>query len=192
VPTATLLDDPVYAEFLAETTAGGALYEFATANHVTPPGMALVPFDSVVGQKGRKVLVNGEDPTEAVRSRLAQLAQDLDVDAVAVVDVDVAYKTGSMVISGTGLFAGIRAKARPSISSAAVIVTRDGEVALQTPHIQRGKGDRYEASGTPMLRQGRVDLTGDKGAESIIAISEAVQIAAGGLVEQIENELSEG
>lgn len=188
-----VIETEVYKSFVAETSEGGALYRAATANNVTPPGMALVPFTAVVGEPGKTVMVDGKNPVDEVQARMAQLATDLGVDGVAVVDVDIAYKRGALSgMSGTGLLSGIRGKATPSVSSAMVIVTRDGNVALQTPHISRGRGKRYESSSTPMLLKGKVDLTGDKGAKSIEEIGVAVQLAAIGLVTRIKEELAGG
>jgi len=193
ITPATVIENEAYKSFIAETSEGGALYRAATANYVTPPGMALVPFTAVVGEKGKKVLVDGKDPTVEVQQRLAALCTALGVDGVAVIDVDVAYKTGPFSgVQGGGLLSGIRGKADPSVSSAMVIVTKDGSIALQTAHIQRGAGKRYDSSSAPMLLKGKVDLTGEKGAESIERIGVAIQLSAVGLVEQVQQELAGG
>ncbi len=190
---ATVMEMEAYKSFVVETSEGGALFRAATANHVTPPGMALVPFTAVVGEPGKTVMVDGKNPVDEVQARLATLAADLGVDGVAVIDVDIAYKRGALSgMSGSGLLSGVRGKATPSVSSAMVVVTKDSGIALLTPHITRGGGKRYESSSTPMLLKGKVDLTGDKGAESIEEISVAVRLAAMGLVERIKEELVGG
>jgi hypothetical protein len=190
---ASILENETYKSFVTETSEGGALYRAAMANYVTPPGMATVPFTSVVGEPGKTTYVDGKNPVEDVQKRLAQLASDLGVDGVAVIDVDIGYKrTALSGMSGSGLLSGVRGKAKPSVSSAMVIITKDGAIALQTPHISRGGGKRYEASSAPMLLKGKVDLTGDKGAKSIEQISVAVRLAAVGLVDRIKEELAGG
>lgn len=191
VDSSVLIADETYMAFVSETMAGGALARFASANYVTPPGMALVPFEAVAGKANTKTF--GDDPTADVKARLAKLAADLGVDGVAVIDVDCAYETGAFSgMSGTGLLSGIRGKATPSVSSAMIVVTRDGSIAVQTAHVQRGGGKRHSAGKAPMLLKGKVDLTGEKGAESIKVYDSAFLLNADALRTTIQEELAGG
>ncbi|MBW2260656.1 MAG: hypothetical protein JRG91_01685 [Deltaproteobacteria bacterium] len=191
VDSSVLIADETYMAFVSETMAGGALARFATANYVTPPGMALVPFEAIAGKANTKTF--GDDPTAEVKARLAQLCNDLGVDGVAVIDVDVAYETGAFSgMSGTGLLSGIRGKATPSVSSAMMVITRDGNIAVQTKHVTRGGGKRHSAGKAPMLLKGKVDLTGEKGAASIKVIDSAFLLNADALKIAIQTEMAEG
>ena len=191
VDSSVLIADETYMAFVSETMAGGALAAFATAGFVTPPGMALVPFESIAGKANTKTY--GDDPTAAVKARLAQLAADLGVDGVAVIDVDCAYEKGAFSgMSGTGLLSGIRGKATPSVSSAMMVITRDGSIAVQTKHVQHGGGKRHSAGKAPMLLKSKVDLTGEKGAESIMVFDSAFLLNADALKIAIQEELAGG
>jgi hypothetical protein len=189
--SATLIENEGYKAFVTETVSGGALARFATANFVTPPGIGLVPFNAVAGEPNVKHL--GDDPTADVKKRLTALCGEIGVDGVAVINVDVAYeKTALSGMSGTGLLSGIRGKAKPSVAAAMIVITRDGSIAVQTPHVPRGGGKRAVSDSCPMLLKGKVDLTGDKGAKSIEVINSAFKLNANALRTAIAEEMAEG
>lgn len=189
VKPSTIIQSKAYKNFVTEMNSGGILQRAALADWSTPPGMTLVPFTSIAGKANTRSF--GDDPTAKIKARLAQLSKELNVDGVAVIEVDLAYKSGMLSgMSGTGLFSGVRGKATPSVSSAMIVVTSKGEIAAQTPHIVKGGGSRSEAKDTaPMLLKGTVDLSGEDGQKSIQSYSETIKDNATQLKEAINKEL---
>jgi len=90
---------------------GGVGKKLAMTEWVVPPGMERIPFESVAKTGSRKV-VNGKEVHEEARENVAKLCQALNVDAVAIIQIDMAYKTGMLSgMSGTGVFSGVLGRA---------------------------------------------------------------------------------
>lgn len=188
VKPATIIKSPAYKSFRKEMKQDGWLSRLATASVATPPGMVYIPFESVAGEKNKVQL--GQDPTQKAKDRLAKLAKELNVDAVAVAYVDLAYKRGMFSFSGTGLLSSIRGSATPSVSSAVVAVNRKGEIAIQTPHLVKGGGTRTEAEDkVPLISDGGATFSGEKGQEAIAGFAKTMDKSVETLRKQMNKEL---
>lgn len=140
------------------------------------PGMPRVPADSI--KPGKFISIGGaQDP----RLALAALCRDLNVDAVAVLEFDMAFKK---LITGADLFSGIPAV--PSVSAALVLVNKDGEVAASSGQIEKGKGRRFEGKKANMLQQDHVRFD-DK---SVAVFKEAIDKAADDVKKRLEKDFS--
>ena len=112
---------------------------------VTPPGFHRIPIESVV--EGDRV---SEDGARA----LSDLARKLGVDAVALLELDMAYRFNrftKITFFGTTF-------AVPTVSHRLVVVNRRGEVAVNTSPVERGGGDRYEGDTVGMVKKDQLIL----------------------------------
>ena len=184
-----ILQSTSYKSFVHDTQSTKFLKSLVTTNVATPPDMAYVPFEAVAG-KANTIYLGNNDPTTNTKQRLAKLARDLGVDGVAVIQLDLAYKTGLLSsMSGTGLFSDIRGPATPSVAAAVVIVNKNGEIAIQTAHISDG-GKRLEAKDTvPMLHHGIVSFQGKPGQATMDMYNKLIRQYAITLKQAIEKEL---
>ncbi len=170
-----------------------ALEEAAKERWVTPPDMPYIPVSSLSGGSVKKVtVVDGKkvDPIQDARDKMAQLCKELGVDAVAVIGLDLAYKTGMLSgMKGTGLFSGVRGKATPMVASEIVLVTKEGKLAVESSLLSQGGGTYYNSGSAPMMLQGKPDLKDGKG-ECVEVYDQAVKMSAEGLRAEIEKELN--
>jgi len=189
VPPAKVFEHPAYQAFARKTSEGGALRRLADTAWAAPPGVPVVQREYLTGVPGQIQI--GRDDTKEPRETLGALCRELGVDAVAVVEVSLAYKTGWLSgMRGTGLFSGVHGRAKPSVASSLVAVMQDGRIALQTEDVTRQ--DRYVSENAPMLLKGRVDLKGDSGQESIVQFNAAVKASAAAMKQAIAKELAKG
>ena len=190
MPNSELLTHPAYLAFIKETKGDGVmgfLKKASSASWAVPTGMVYIPYDVITNKSTKRRL--GDDSHEKAKSRLAQLSKDLDVDGVAVIHMDLAYKTPMMSIAISGILTNKRNKAKPRVSSEIVIVNSDGKIALETPAVKRGKGKRYESKdNAPMLLGNYVDLSGKDGEQAIEAFSEAIKKHA----KSVKSEIKKG
>lgn len=156
LPVTGVLSSDAYRKF-ADSSAGrsgGRLQKVAAtlddAEWYTAKDMVRIPVESVSGG-GKFVSLNGEPDT---RLALAQLCKDLNVDAVAILEFDMAFKK---TVFNLDFFGGIPAV--PSVSSALVLVNKDGEVAANSGPIVKGQGRRFDGKTVGMLHQDRVQLS---------------------------------
>ncbi len=120
--------------------------------------------------------------------KIAELCTQLNVDAVACIELDLGYKPGMFSgMSGTGIFAGIVAPATPSVSSAMVMISKDGKVVAQTGPVIKGAGQRYKGKSAAMLKRGKVTLQ-EKDAAAVVEFTKAIQLSAEGLRMKIQKE----
>lgn len=105
----------------------------------TPPGMWAIPLKE-----------SDHDP-ELV-ANLKSLAKTLKVDAVAVVDVDLAYDSG-FAIGGTGT-------AKASVAASTKVLNSEGGFAVVFPDNQAGAGKRFESSKETGMLGGKIYMTG--------------------------------
>lgn len=111
-------------EKLAKSTAGTVSLDLP---YLVTPGLVLVPSDKIA----TVVIGGGKSPTED----LAELAKALNVDAVLVIELDIAYDEGGAF----SLF-----KDEVTISSAIYGVDTQGEFVIKSQDVQPGGGKRFE------------------------------------------------
>ncbi|MFH1283023.1 MAG: hypothetical protein ABII27_05105 [bacterium] len=157
---------------------------------VTPVGMPRIPADNLTYGKGKKVVIKGrKDPVKDLIEKLAELCKELQVDAVAVIGLDLAYKKGMLSsMSGTGLLSGVRGKATPAVASEIIIVSKNAKIAVETKLISQGV--EYSTSNSaPMMLKGKPDLK-DSAGKSLEAYYKAVLKSAELIKGNIEKELN--
>jgi hypothetical protein len=147
---------------------------------VSPPGMHQIHYADVA-KTGTTTYVDGKEVHEEARKKLGQLAKDLGVDGVVIIEIDFGYEPVFLSgMKGTGLLSGIRAPAKPSVSSSMVIITKDGAIAAQSPAVVKGGGTRYAGDKVNMIHQGKVDLK-DKDGASVKEAARTIGYSAAGL-----------
>jgi hypothetical protein len=139
--------------------------------------MIHIPVEKVAGNVKAITLTKEPD----MRKMLADLCKDLDVDAVAILEFDMAFKK---LLSGLDFIGGL--PAIPSISSTLVLVNRDGEVAINSGSITRGKGKRFEGKSVGMLEQSHVRLNN----KSIDSYRLAIDKSADSIKQRMEKDFS--
>jgi hypothetical protein len=153
-----------FAESLAGRRSGSRLIQVSStlneAEWFTARDMVRIPMESLTG--GIKVINIGQDmdPLADIRVTLGKLCEKLNVDAVAILEFDMAFKRPPISINFLS-----DAPAAPSISSALVLVDRNGEVIVNSGVITKGQGKRFEGTNVGMLRQDYVHLD-DKNMDS--------------------------
>jgi hypothetical protein len=168
-PMDKILSNPSYQNFIAEANKDQPFAALATigaaiksADWYTAPNMIHVPADVFVEKAGTHVtyLGNTKDPKAEFRSQLAQLCNDLGVDAVAIVQLDMAYKFPwfSITIGDTRY-------ASPLVSSTLIIVNKNGDVAVNTGLNDRGQGEYSKGKNVGLLRSKQLFLN-DKSVSS--------------------------
>jgi hypothetical protein len=147
---------------------------------VSPPGMHQIHYGDVA-KTGTTTYVDGKEVHEEARKKLGQLAKDLGVDGVVIIEIDFGYEPVFLSgMKGTGLLSGIRAPAKPSVSSSMVIISKDGAIAAQSPAVVKGGGTRYAGDKVNMIHQGKVDLK-DKDGASVKEAARTIGLSAAGL-----------
>lgn len=150
---------------------------------VTPPGMHFVPMSSMA-EPGKTVHYGSKkNPVEENRKKIAKICRDLKVDGLAIIELDMGYRFGKLV----KLTIGKTTQAKPSISSAMIIITKEGNIAVKTPFIVKGQGRRYEGKSAGMIVNDKFRLKHKRG-KTVHAFNVAVKKSAIGLKEQIEKE----
>jgi len=161
VPTETVTASSEYkamGKVQTENRTIAAIGAFATAlqqsAYNTPPRMWAMPF--------------GKENTHTDPKKLAALCDKLGVDAVAVVEVDLAYDS-SFAVLGTG-------SAVASVASATKIINKSGEFAVYFPDIAKaGNGNpRFESEQKMMMLGGRIFMSG----ETEVAFKQAIDKAS--------------
>jgi hypothetical protein len=182
LPVTDLLKTPAYQKLYKANQANGFFDALAKdlkrGGWITPADMPYFSADSVAGSRHQKTTYGGQakDPLQESRRVLGELARQLKVDAVAIVHMDMAYRFGKM---GTLTVFG-ETKAIPSVSSRVVLVTKEGEIAVNTDQIAPGGGKRFEGPSTSLIEKGHLNLK-DKDGKRVNAYNEAVSKAAQGM-----------
>jgi hypothetical protein len=190
VPPSEVLKNEAYKAFVNEAKGDGVsgfVGKLASTQWAVPPNMAYIPYDAVVPKPG--VHHFGDDPHGKAKERLAKLCKELGVDGVGIAYVDLAFERPFLSLRATGLLGAIKSSAIPQVSSEIVIVNSKGEIALQTPPVHRGGGERYEGKKVPMLRAGFVDFSGDEGQDVVASFSQAIEKNAKALKAAINKEM---
>jgi len=168
-PIDKILSNTSYQNFIGEANKDQPFASLATigaaiksANWFTAPNMIHIPADVFVEKAGQHIayIGNTKDPKAEFRSQLAQLCNDLGVDAVAIIQLDMAYKFPWLSIT----FNDVR-HAVPQVSSTLIVVNKNGEVAVNTGLYDRGKGDYSKGESVPLLRRKQLFLN-DKSVSS--------------------------
>jgi hypothetical protein len=171
-PMENVLRNPSYQNFIAEAAKDQPFPSLASigaaiksADWFTAPNMIHIPADLIVEDAGKHTTYLGKtkDPRAEFRKQLVDLCKSLNVDALAIVQLDMAYKKPFLSINLGG-----GDPAAPRIASSLFMVNKDGEVAVNTGLLGRGEGEYAEGDNAPMLRGGSVHLT-DKSVSSYCA-----------------------
>jgi hypothetical protein len=115
--------------------------------------MTRIPLDGVANNDASIVIGSAQHSPEEMRQALAGLCRDLNVDAVAVIEFDMAYRK---ILFNLDFIGGI--PAIPSVSAALVLVDRNGEIVVNSGLITKGQGRRFEGTTVSMLNRGTVRL----------------------------------
>lgn len=197
IPPQNVLKSQKYKTIMSQKGEGSvmggfleAIQKAVEAQWVTPPGMPYIPASCVTHGRGMKVVVKGsKDPVLAAREKMAEICKELDVDAVALIGLDLAYKKGWLSgMRGTGLLGEIRGKATPAVASEIIVVTKDAEIAVESPLVEK-QAKYYKSYSAPMMLEGRPDIKDSKG-KSVEAYNQAVKNSAQALNEKINQEFS--
>ena len=159
MPVADVLSSNAYKEF-ADSFAGKhsnrliqAAATIKESEWYTARDMVRIPVESVA-QSGKVIRVGGTTgPLADMHLTLGKLCKDLNVDAVAILVFDMAYKKPLISVSFID-----NAPAIPSINATLVLVNKDGEIAVNSGPITKGQGKRFEGDKVGMLRQDYVQL----------------------------------
>jgi len=147
VPSDDILGTDAYQKFrrnmkkfadslLGEGGASKALSVLMDAGSISADGMPAAPYDGRAGDE---------------KQMLTELAQDLGVDAVVVLEVDMAY-AASTAIGGTGTAAG-------AVGIGMVVVNKFGDYVINTPNMRGQKdftGYRVRSDNTVAMVAGNI------------------------------------
>jgi hypothetical protein len=114
-------------------------------------GMQVIPVGAVTD--GTKRWGN-QDPFKEKKERLAQLAKDLNVDAVALVEYRAAYRYGK----AASLQVGQNVKAVPLAASSMVMVNKEGKVVAETGPVRSKLNMDYEGESVTIARKNTLKL----------------------------------
>jgi hypothetical protein len=143
----------------------------------TAKDMVRIPMDKVT-YTGKFISLNNEPD---MRTALAGLCKDLNVDAVAILEFDMGYRK---LLQNLDIFSGL--PAIPSVSASLVLVNRNGEIAANSGAITKGQGKRFDGKTVGMLKQNRVRLD----SKSIDSYSQAIDKSADHIKKRLEKEFS--
>ena len=153
-----------------ETSLSGKLGSFLTnvaeMGYLTPAGMHPLPISD-----------ENRNASQGVINSLVKLAKDLDVDAVAVVQVDLAYTGGAFSLGGTGT-------AVASVASSIKLVDKNGVVVIDYPNVSE-KTKRFESETSSGMLQGKLIFN----AKLETMLKEAIIASADNLVTEIKKEM---
>jgi hypothetical protein len=158
---------------------GKVAEEFDQVRWTTPPGFLLLNRDNIVNPDKAQELDPGQ------RKKLMDLCAALKVDAVAIIELDLGYrynKIGKLTIFGTTM-------AVPSVSSSLLVVTRNGEVAVNNGPIQKGGGDRYDGDTVGLIKDGFV-IFRHKENKVVESYNLAIANGAAGMRKELVKELA--
>ncbi|OGS19799.1 MAG: hypothetical protein A2252_02710 [Elusimicrobia bacterium RIFOXYA2_FULL_39_19] len=185
IPVTTVLNNKMYKTFYDNATNGkpsGSLVKIAqklkSADWYVAPNMIHIPVDTVAGNPNQHTYYAGDakDPKEDMRKELAQLCKALGVDAVAMLEFDMAYKKPAINLTLLGADPAI-----PNMSVSLVMVTKNGDLAVNTGPVVKGQGTRYEGDKVGMLNKEYVDLN----AKAVNAYCQAIDNSAADMKKRI-------
>lgn len=145
------------------------------------PGLLPTSLDDL----SARVVTLGGPKGPSIREMLAALARDLGVDAVALVDLDMAYTL-------TGNTSGGLLEGRPDVAARLAVVTKEGDTAMKATNT-----DRFITDAVRMLRRGKnlveLDFSASSDpAKAAKAYALALNSAATQMAEDLDKKLSEG
>jgi hypothetical protein len=154
-----------------------AMQKIAGASWATPPGMPFIPIDKIVERGGTTVVYGKKSPYEEARERLAELCKGLNVDGVAIIRLDLAYRREFFSgMSASGLLDSmldVRGSATPMVAADIVVVTKDAQIAVDNCYTCGGV-KHVEGKSAPMMKNNRPSLKDPKG-ESVNSYFAAIQ-----------------
>lgn len=188
-PVEDLVNKPAYRQLIegnqTKSFFDAVANDMVNGGWVTPTDFPFFSTDDVAGTRHTKTYGNVKDPKADARKVLADLARALDVDAVAVVQVDAAYRFGKL----GRLSLGSTTMAKPTVSSRVVMVTKDGDLAVNTDEINPGAGKRSEGPSVGLVENGRVNLRDDND-KRVNAFNEAISKSAEDMRKTLEKAFS--
>ncbi len=134
-----IIESSAYKKFLDKVkkrfgSVSGAINFIGNVAYAYPPGMALFPFRGT--------------PPGGITKELKELCQELEVDAVAVMELDVGY-SADFALGGTGT-------AVASVSSSVKFITKTGEVAVITEDTAKDSGRRFSSNDSTLMASGEI------------------------------------
>lgn len=192
VPASQWLSGRAYKNFMkAERTGslaesvGGAFATEALSHWTLPAGMQYIPISSVAESGTHYYYGQAKDSKETYRQRLAALCQALNVDGVALVEVDAGYRFNKLA----KVTFGSTTRAVPSVTAALVVVNKKGEVAVNTGFIKPTFSDRYEGDTVGMVRSDKPFLVHPQN-KIVASYAKALGESAQGMREKLAKALS--
>ena len=183
-PAASVVSNNEYRKFADSYTGKRSGSKLAQTSSVlnesewyTAKGMVHIPINKVVFNGTLVFDGNKQD----MRKELAGLCKDLNVDAVAILEFDMAFKKTLLNLDFIGGIPAI-----PSISAALVLVNRNGEIAANSGTITKGQGRRFEGKNVGMLKQNNVILD----SKSIDSYFLAIDKSADDIKKRMEKDFS--
>ena len=153
-----------------ESSLSGKLGQFLTnvaeMGYLSPAGMHPLPISD-----------ENRNASQGVIKSLVKLAKDLDVDAVAVVQIDLAYTGGTFSLGGTGT-------AVASVASSIKLVDKNGVVVVDYPNVS-DKTRRFKSETSSGMLQGKLIFN----AKLETMLKEAIIASADDLVTEIKKEM---
>jgi hypothetical protein len=148
-----------------------------------PEKMQFIPISSVIETGATRTRDNNKNSPEEVRKALGKLCSELQVDAVAIIGLDVGYATGMKF--GAGLPVN-KTKIKPSIKANMVVINEDGNIAVKTP----AAGARYNSKGVMLTMLNGSPVLKHKKGKAVSAFNAATENSAVGLREKIQKAYS--
>lgn len=145
---------------------GSFLTNVAEMGYLTPAGMHPLPISD-----------ENRNASQGVIKSLAKLAKDLNVDAVAVVHIDLAYTGGTFSLGGTGT-------AVATVASSIKLVDKNGVVVVDYPDVSENT-KRFESETSSGMLQGKLIFN----AKLETMLKEAIIASADNLVTEIKKEM---
>lgn len=177
VPTTEVVKSAAYQKYTERMEKYGrtmaSLQKFGNAMWKTPKGM--VPYTG-----------GHADDSSPDFKELQTLAQELNVDAVAVVKLDFAYTPHNAIGSSVAGNFGGTGTAKASVASSLKFVSKDGKIAVLTPEVTKGAGQRHVSDETCILMAGNINF-GDKEKQMYM---QAIDRTAQAWYQQITTELA--
>ena len=127
------------------------------------------------------------EQNQKTEQALMELCQAMDVDAVMVLRTKLGYEPQGMQLLGGlgGLLAGKKTKAKPTVGTGILVLTKNGARAVYTVTEMK-----YQGPEVSMLQAGLVNFTGDEG-PAVKAYEQAIEAIAQALAERIKKDLAQ-
>ena len=158
VPPTSVLQSQAYQKTFsipeeAANTTGVKIASFLLENYrsryFTPAGMMPIPLQG----SGNSAQLFGSTPQKpSDQLALGQMAKQLGVDAVVLVQLDYCYQGGTFSLLGSG-------EAIMTAGSSIKAVNRTGDLVVNMPTVERCGGDRGESTSSAVMLNGNLQFT---------------------------------